>query len=56
MAPDAIIGVRQGGALLELGDLESVASPWASSQLGGDLGILFLAGSFSMLSEHQRLF
>jgi hypothetical protein len=34
------IGMRQGAALLELGDLESVASPWGSSQLGGQIPIL----------------
>jgi hypothetical protein len=36
------IGIRQGATVLELGDLESVASPRSSPQLGGKIRIFSL--------------
>ena len=36
------IGIRQGAAVLELGDLEAVASPRGSPQMGGQTPILLL--------------
>jgi hypothetical protein len=50
------IGSRQGAALLELGDLEAVASPRGSPQTTGRANPDIASVNFPILSEHRRLF